>query len=290
MGASVPAGSRRPPDIQPRDSKRTRLGVATGVFLQASSCTDRALRSSRSSPTDDGHCHLLDPHALSTTNDRRGRTPLPPPRTTIIARSCVAGWLARAPPRMRTGASRSPQLCKLGSPTGAPTAVKDGQSLSSTPFVIQVGRWPRGRAGREDPDDASVGTGFWTDEFLSRDAQPRARGARGAPGQLRADVLFQLEVLRPGHRVAPLRADRAAYGDFLLDTVKTGDYGLLFFCGEDEAELVWDLAKRAGAVRAVLRARPKWKHVAFNKPRGVSPRRSSSGTAGADDRPARIAG
>ena len=64
---------------------------------------------------------------------------------------------------------------------------------------------------------------------------------------------------------SPAPSDRAAYGQFLVDTVKTGDYGLLYFCGEDEAELVWDLRSELEPYVRCFVPDHKWKHVAFNK-------------------------
>ena len=64
---------------------------------------------------------------------------------------------------------------------------------------------------------------------------------------------------------SPAPTDRAAYGQFLVDTVKTGDYGLLYFCGEDEAELVWDLRSELEPYVQCFVPDHKWKHVAFNK-------------------------
>jgi predicted ATP-grasp superfamily ATP-dependent carboligase len=64
---------------------------------------------------------------------------------------------------------------------------------------------------------------------------------------------------------APAPMDRTIYGDFLVDLVKRDKYDLLFFCGDDEAEIVWsrreDLAPH---VRCFL-PDPQWRDVAFSK-------------------------
>jgi predicted ATP-grasp superfamily ATP-dependent carboligase len=64
---------------------------------------------------------------------------------------------------------------------------------------------------------------------------------------------------------APHPSDRPAYQRFLLETVRTGHYGALFFCGDEEAEIVWDLRDDLEPhVQCFLPDR-RWREVAFSK-------------------------
>ena len=64
---------------------------------------------------------------------------------------------------------------------------------------------------------------------------------------------------------APAPSDRAAYGQFLVDTVRANGYGVLFFCGDDEAQLVWELRHELEPHVRCFLPDERWKDIAFDK-------------------------
>lgn len=64
---------------------------------------------------------------------------------------------------------------------------------------------------------------------------------------------------------SPSAEDRAAYGPFLLELVRKGNYGALLFCGDNEAETVWDLRDQLERYVPCFLPDPRWREVAFSK-------------------------